>query len=67
VRVPSPYYINEEEVPRAGKIVTRSWQRSRWIDGRTFLWIGRRVTPGKGEGSSGLAFDQVVESKTSAD
>jgi hypothetical protein len=57
---PSPYYVNEEEVPRAGKIVTRSFQRARWLDGRTFVWVGRRAPTGKGEGSSGLAFDQVV-------
>jgi hypothetical protein len=65
--VPSPYYVNEEEVPRSGKIVTRSWQRARWNNGRTFLWIGKRVTSGRGEGSSGLAFDQIVEAKTPAD
>jgi hypothetical protein len=59
--VPTPYYVNEEEVPRAGKIVTRSYQRARWLDGKTHLWIGRRATVGKGEGSSGLAFDQVLE------
>ena len=59
--IPAPYYVNEEEVPRSGKIVTRSYQRARWLDGSTFLWIGRRVTTGKGEGSSGLAFDQVVD------
>lgn len=57
----SAYFLNEEEVPRAGKIVTRSCQRTRWLDGRTFVWIGRRALTGKGEGSSGLAFDQVVE------
>jgi hypothetical protein len=55
--------LNEEEVPRAGKIVTRSWQRARWLNGATFLWLGRAVITGKGEGSSGLAFDQVVEPK----
>jgi hypothetical protein len=59
--VPAPYYVNEEEIPRAGKVVTRSFERARWFDGRTFLWAGRRVTAGKGEGSSGLAFDQVVD------
>ncbi len=64
---PAPYYVNEEEVPRAGKIVTRSWQRARWLGGSTFTWIGRRVTTGKGEGSSGLAFDRVVDVKPSAD
>jgi hypothetical protein len=59
--VPAPYYVNEEEVPRSGKIVTRNFQRARWLDGSLFLWVGRRVTAGKGEGSSGLAFDQVTE------
>ena len=61
LRVPSPYFVNEEEVPRAGKIVTRAFQRVRWQGGTTFLWTGRRVTTGRGEGSSGLAFDQVVD------
>jgi hypothetical protein len=59
--VPSPYYVNEEEIPRAGKMVSRSYQRARWVDGRTYVWIGRRVTTGRGEGNSGLAFDQVED------
>jgi hypothetical protein len=56
-----PYFVNEEEVPRAGKLVTRGYQRARWLDGRTLTWIGRRVTTGRGEGSSGLAFDRAVD------
>jgi hypothetical protein len=58
---PTPYYINEEEVPRAGKIVTVTCKRSRWLNGATITWIGRRVTTGRGEGSSGPAFDQIVD------
>ena len=54
------YFLNEEEVPRAGAQVTRGYQRARWLDGRTFTWIGRRTTRGRGEGSSGLAFDLAV-------
>jgi hypothetical protein len=65
--VPSPYLVNEEEVPRAGKSVTRAFQRARWLDGRTYVWIGRRVTAGRGEGSSGLAFDRIVDVKPSAE
>jgi hypothetical protein len=57
------YFINEEEIPRAGKIVTRSYQRGRWTGGATLTWVGRRVTTGRGEGSSGLAFDQVAEAR----
>ncbi len=48
-------------MPRAGRSVDRAFKRARWIDGTTFLWIGRRSTTGRGEGSSGLVFDQVVE------
>lgn len=53
----------EEEVPREGARVTRTYQYARWIDGSTHLWIGRRKEPGRGEGSSGLQFD-VAEKGT---
>jgi hypothetical protein len=59
--VPAPYFVAEEEVPRAGRKVTRAFQRARWIDGATFLWIGRAAPLGRGEGSSGLEFDAVDE------
>ena len=59
--VPAPYFIAEEEVPRAGRTVTRSFQRARWTNGSTFLWIGRSSPVGRGEGSSGLVFDQIDE------
>ncbi|MGH8487480.1 MAG: hypothetical protein ACREXS_01045 [Gammaproteobacteria bacterium] len=49
--------LHDEEVPREGARVTRSYQYARWIDGSTHLWIGRRKQPGRGEGSSGLQFD----------
>jgi hypothetical protein len=58
---PAPYYINEEEAPRAGKVITRGYQRVRALNGATLLWMGRDVTTGRGEGSSGLAFDQTVD------
>ena len=49
----------EEEVPREGIHVTRSYQFARWIDGSSHLWIGRRKGVGRGEGSSGLQFDAL--------
>jgi hypothetical protein len=52
-----PLDIFEEEIPREGARVTRSYQYARWIDGAPLLWIGRRKTIGRGEGSSGLRFD----------
>jgi hypothetical protein len=56
----SLYYIYEEEVPRAGALVMRSFQRARWWDGSTHIWLGRRKQTGRGEGTSGLKFDQVI-------
>ena len=49
--------IFEEEIPREGIRVTRHYQVTRWHDGSTHLWIGRRKRVGRGEGSSGLRFD----------
>ena len=57
--VPSAYYIHEEEVPRMGIHVTQSFQRTRWMNGEVFVWLGMRKQAGKGEGRSGLAFDQI--------
>lgn len=49
----------EEEVPREGVRVTRSYQFARWIDGSSHFWVGRRKAVGRGEGSSGLKFDSL--------
>jgi hypothetical protein len=58
------YFIHEEEVPRSGVRVTQSFQRTRWRNGRVWLWLGVRKQVGRGEGSSGLAFDQIENVKT---
>jgi hypothetical protein len=58
--VGQPYFLNEEEVPRAGAIVTRGFQRARWFDGKVYTWLGRRKETGRGQGASGLEFDRVV-------
>jgi hypothetical protein len=57
--VPTKYYINEEEIPAAGTLVRRSYQRARWYQGRTYIWIGRYRETGRGEASSDLRFDQI--------
>jgi hypothetical protein len=51
--------IFEEEIPREGARVTRTFQMARSPDGSTHLWIGRRKNVGRGEGSSGLKFDRA--------
>ena len=55
-----PYIVHEEEVSRAGVRVTQAYCRTRWHDGRVWVWLGARKQAGRGEGSSGLAFDQAV-------
>ena len=56
----NPYFIHEEEVPRAGVRVKQSYQRTRWANGKVFVWFGVRKTTGRGEGSSGLGFDRIL-------
>jgi hypothetical protein len=60
--LPKAYYVYEEEVPRAGARVTQSYQRTRRPDGSVLVWYGARKGTGRGEGSSGLAFDQILDS-----
>jgi hypothetical protein len=50
-------FVYDEEVPRAGVRVTRTWEYARGADGSTHLWRGRRAGIGRGESSSGLRFD----------
>ena len=53
------YFIFEEEVPRAGTRMTQCFERTRWKDGRVYTWLRVRRSTGRGEGFSGLAFDQI--------
>ena len=52
--------IAEEEVPRDGVVVTRTFQSARTVGGGSALWIGRRARTGRGEGASGLRFDTAL-------
>ncbi len=57
----APYYIDEEIILRSGVQVRVSAQRTRWIDGKTYLWYGRKKEAGEGEGWSNLKFDQIED------
>ena len=60
-RVPAEgYLLHEDEVPRAGTQVKVAFQRTRWRDGRVLVWLAAHRETGRGEGSSGLAFDLIV-------
>ena len=52
--------IQDEEIPREGARVRRIPTLARHPDGTFARWVTRRVTVGRGEGSSGLAFDSAV-------
>lgn len=62
---PEGYLLYEEEVSRAGVEAEQSYQRTRWYDGQVFLWFGARKRTGRGERSSGLAFDQIRRKRRS--
>ncbi|MEU1973491.1 hypothetical protein ABZ477_17685 [Microbacterium sp. NPDC019599] len=56
-----PYYVHEEEVPRAGVQVQGLLRRARRYDGTPIVWHARRVTTGRGDVRSGLAFDRITQ------
>jgi hypothetical protein len=59
---PISYFVAEEEVERAGTVIETRWQRCRWKRGRVVTWLSHYRTCGRGEVSSGLAFD-ILEPK----
>jgi hypothetical protein len=61
---PAPYFLHEEEIPRAGVVVRQAFQRTRGVDGQTHVWFSASKQTGRGEGSSGLAFDRALPTKS---
>jgi hypothetical protein len=55
------YFLHEEEVPRAGARITQYFSRSRWTQGQVLTWLRAQKQTGRGEASSGLAFDRLVD------
>jgi hypothetical protein len=51
--------INEEEITRDGLLLRRTFQMTRWSGGARVAWSGLTRRNGRGEGASGLFFDQV--------
>jgi hypothetical protein len=50
----------QEEVPREGARVMRRNRMARGTDGRLYAWGARRAETGRGEGSSGLRYDDAL-------
>jgi hypothetical protein len=55
-----PPELDEEIVPRSGLRIQLTAQRARGIDGKTYVWLGRKILPGRGEDHSNLRFDLLV-------
>jgi hypothetical protein len=55
--------IKDAEVPREGVVVRRRPSMTRRADGTYVRWTTRRVSVGRGEGSSRLAFDSAIPRK----
>ena len=54
-----PYFIQEEEIPRSGSIISTKWRRTRWLNGKVVVWLARERTNGRGEADSALQFDRI--------
>jgi hypothetical protein len=55
-----PLRLYDEEVRREGATVTRTFQYTRWLDGHSYLWVGRRKRASRPYSASGLRFDISV-------
>jgi hypothetical protein len=60
---PAAGLLADAEVPREGVLVRRVPVLARRADGSYERWTARRVTLGRGEGTSGLAFDAAIQRK----
>jgi len=58
---PTTFVLHEEEVPRAGTRVIQYYGRARWTAGQVYTWLRVQKQTGRGEASSGLAFDRLVD------
>ena len=59
--------IADDRIPREGRRLRRDQVVARGVDGRTVVWRRRRTSIGRGEGSSGLRFDDTEHGPTTTD
>jgi hypothetical protein len=62
----SPSSFGEEEVPQTGTRITVVYNRTRWRNDGAIVWLSTKRSAGRGEGSSGLAFDHLVDTPAAA-
>lgn len=54
--------IERSQVPAASLNVMRTFQRTRWLDGRIVTWLGRKTVKGRPGIVAPLVFDQLIRS-----
>ncbi|MDX2285574.1 MAG: hypothetical protein NW241_15510 [Bacteroidia bacterium] len=54
-----PFFIFEEEIPRAGATLQLLWKRTRWFDGATRVWAAKKKSVGRGETDVLFRFDTL--------
>lgn len=54
--------IEGAQVPAASLSVLRTFQRTRWLDGRVVTWLGRKTVKGRPGTVAPLVFDQLIRS-----
>ncbi len=57
----SPLFINEEQIQGVGTLIVKNCQRSRWIGGKTYTWMGYSKQIKHTQGVSGLEFDTLKD------
>ena len=58
-----PLFINEEEVQGVGTVLRKNCQRSRWLKGETYNWMGYYKQIRNTQGVSGLEFDKLLDAE----
>ena len=61
ITVEGPLFIEEENVQGVGTKLVKNCQRSRWIGGKTYTWMGYTKQNKHSQGVSGLEFDSLKE------
>lgn len=59
----SPLFFHEEAIQTTGIRIVKNYQRSRWINGASYNWLGLYNRISKTESNSGLEFDKISEKK----
>lgn len=54
------YVLREEEIPYSGLRVTRTYQRTRWTNGKVVTWIGRRKLPNFNHQKVNIGADDIA-------